>query len=312
MNKINIKFLIQLLISLICLYYAFSGIELPGLWRTIKDYSPNAMLFVFSISLLSYLALGLRLRYMRNPVLPFWDCVNAGLLCLAANNVFPAKAGEIIKAAWLSRKNEFPFAKALGIVFWERFFDVNMLLLIGVWTAWTLRIESGLFTAISILVIVWITLIFAKIYPAFFPALFSKIRINKLTDFIGTLQEEVNSNMTLKSLSWLMISTTVIWTAYAAGGIFSYNYIAQLNVTVTQGLCIFAISSLGMLLPSTPGAVGVYEASTVLALSWFGIDKEQALGIALFNHALQFIPSTILGGLVFISSSVKNEISHRN
>jgi uncharacterized membrane protein YbhN (UPF0104 family) len=55
-----------------------------------------------------------------------------------------------------------------------------------------------------------------------------------------------------------------------------------------------------MLLPSTPGAIGVYEASTVLALSWFGIEKEQALGIALFNHALQFIPTTLLGLAVFI------------
>ena len=282
------------------MYYSFSGIELPVLWRTVQNYSPAPMLLVFFISLLSYLALGLRLRYMREPALPFWDCVFAGLLCLGANNIFPAKAGEVIKAVRISRKNEIPFAAALGIVFWERFSDVNMLLLIGVWTAWTLNIESGLFTGILILAAVWIALFFAKKYPAFFPALFSKIKVNKLTGFINTLQEEVNSNLTLMSLSWLIISTVLIWTIYATGGILSYKYIAELNVTVTQGLCIFAVSSLGMLLPSTPGALGVYEASTVLALSWFGIDKEQALGIALFNHALQFIPTTLLGGAVFI------------
>jgi len=306
MKIINKKFLIQLSISLICLYYAFSGIELSGLWGTVQNYSLNSMLFAFFISIFSYLALGLRLRYMRVPALPFWDCVKAGLLCLGANNIFPAKAGEIIKAAWLSRKNKFPFAAALGIVFWERFFDVNMLLLIGVWTAWTLSIDSGLFTGIFILAVVWITLIFAKRNPSFFPALFSKIKVSKLTDFIVKLQEEVNSNMTLKSLSWLMISTAIVWTSYAAGGIYSYKYIAELNVTVTQGLCIFAISSLGMLLPSTPGAVGVYEASTVLALSWFGIEKEQALGIALFNHALQYIPTTLLGGAVFLKQGLGN------
>jgi len=237
---------------------------------------------------------------MRVPRLPFRDCVKAELLCLGANNIFPAKAGEVIKAAYISRKNTIPFAAALGIVFWERFFDVNMLLLIGVWTAWTLSIDSGLLTGILVLAAIWIALLIAKKYPAFFPALFSKIKAKKLNDFIATLQEEVNSNMTLKSLSWLAASTALVWTFYAAGGIFSYKYVAELNVTITQGLCIFAISSLGMLLPSTPGAIGVYEASTVLALSWFGIEKEQALGIALFNHALQFIPTTLLGGLVFI------------
>jgi len=242
---------------------------------------------------------------MKVPALPFWDCVKAGLLCLGANNIFPAKAGEIIKAARISRRNEIPFAAALGIVFWERFFDVNMLLSIGVWTAWTLGIDSGLLTGLTILALIWLTLLFARKYPAFFPALFSKIKVNKLTGFIDTLQEEVNSNMTIKRLSWLLVSTALVWTTYAAVSILSYKYIAGLNVTATQGLCIFAVSSLGMLLPSTPGAIGEYEASTVLALSWFGIEKEQALGIALFNHALQFIPTTLLGWAVFIGDRGK-------
>jgi uncharacterized membrane protein YbhN (UPF0104 family) len=182
-----------------------------------------------------------------------------------------------------------------------------MLLLIGVWTAWTLNIETGLLTGILVLAAIWIMLIFAKKFPAFFPALFSKIKISKLTDFIGTLQEAVNLGMTLKSLLWLTASTILVWTSYATVSISSYKYIAELNLTITQGICIFAISSLGMLLPSTPGALGVYEASTVLALSWFGIEKEQALGIALFNHALQFIPTTLLGWAVFIKDRVKGE-----
>ena len=297
MNK---KFLLQLLVTLICAYYAFSDIEYSNLWRTVRNYSPNSILIAFIISLISYLTLGLRLKYMRTPVLPFWDCASAGLLCLGANNIFPAKAGEVIKAAWISRRNGFPFAAAIGIVFWERFFDVNMLLLIGVWTAWTLGIEPGLFTGILILAAIWISLLFAKKFPAFFPALFKRLNMGKLTDFVITLQEEVNSNMTINRLLWLVISTFLVWTAYAAVFVFSIKRIALLNIDITQGICIFAISSLGMLLPSTPGAIGVYEASTVIALSWFGIEKEQALGIALFNHALQFIPTTLLGFAVFL------------
>lgn len=261
------------------------------------------MSVVFTISLFSYLALGLRLKYMKIPALPFWHCVKAGLLCLGANNIFPAKAGEIIKAAWISRRNKIPLPMSLGIVFWERFFDVNMLMLMGVWTAWTLNIESGLLTGVLVLITIWIALLFAKKYPAFFPAIFSKIKIVKLTGFIDILQEEVNSNMTSKKLLWLLISTAFVWMLYTAVGILSYKYIAKLHVTITQGICIFAVSSLGMLLPSTPGAIGVYEASTVLALSWFGIEKEQALGIALFNHALQFIPTTLLGLVIFIKDN---------
>ena len=63
---------------------------------------------------------------------------------------------------------------------------------------------------------------------------------------------------------------------------------------------IHALSSLGMLLPSSPGAIGVYEAVTVAVLRAHDMPHDQALAAALFAHMAQFIPVTLSGGLVIL------------
>lgn len=302
----NLKFLLKIAVSLACAYYAFSGIDFARLWATMKHYSPVLMTGVFFISFFSYAILGLRLSRLRQAPLPVFSCVEASLLCLGLNNILPAKAGEIAKIEWLSRHHNMTVAAATGIVFWERFFDVNFLLLLGLWAAWVLDIDAGLWGGCVVLIFAWSSLLLAKKFPRLFPKIFAKIRAEKLTAFLISLQNEALANMNIKQISWLAFSTSLVWGTYFLSAIMAYVMVAGLDVNITQGICIFAISSLGMLLPSTPGAIGVYEASTVLALSWFGIDKERALGIALFSHALQFVPTTILGGIVFIRDAKKS------
>lgn len=295
--------MLQLGVSLACVWYAFSGIDFSLLWATMRHYSPVYMAGVFLISITSYALLGLRLSRLWHIPLPYFSCVEASVLCLGVNNVLPAKAGEIAKGEWLSRHHGLPFTAAISIVLWERFFDVNLLLMLGIWAAWVLNIDAGLLGGGAIVLGAWSLLFFAKKFPNVFPRIVAKTRSDKLTKFVSALQNDALSGMTVKSMLWLSFSTVLVWSSYALSAIFAFKYIAGLDLTITQAICIFAISSLGMLLPSTPGAIGVFEASTVLALSWFGVDKEQALGIALLNHMFQFIPTTILGGIVFISDS---------
>ena len=51
-------------------------------------------------------------------------------------------------------------------------------------------------------------------------------------------------------------------------------------------------------LTSAPGAIGVYEAFAVTILKSYGVKPEAALAVALFSHAAQFIPITLVGGVV--------------
>jgi uncharacterized protein (TIRG00374 family) len=69
----------------------------------------------------------------------------------------------------------------------------------------------------------------------------------------------------------------------------------------------FALSavSLGVSIPSSPGNIGVYEASITLALSAFGIDQSLAFSYALVSHILSLIITTVLGSYSLVNEGYK-------
>ena len=52
-----------------------------------------------------------------------------------------------------------------------------------------------------------------------------------------------------------------------------------------------------LLLPTTPGNIGVLEAGAVVALVAAGVPAEAALAFALVYHAIQLVPERCLGAL---------------
>jgi glycosyltransferase 2 family protein len=73
---------------------------------------------------------------------------------------------------------------------------------------------------------------------------------------------------------------------------------------MTAALCVIAFIGLGVSLPSSPGFIGVIQAATVLALSFFHVGKADALGFSLLLHASQFLPVTLWGVLLLVVEQV--------
>lgn len=61
------------------------------------------------------------------------------------------------------------------------------------------------------------------------------------------------------------------------------------------GIFVTAIVALGIALPSVPGGLGLWEASTVGALAIFGVKREIALSYALAMHLAIFVQMMVLG-----------------
>jgi uncharacterized membrane protein YbhN (UPF0104 family) len=64
-------------------------------------------------------------------------------------------------------------------------------------------------------------------------------------------------------------------------------------------LVILAID-VALLVPTTPGGLGPFEAATVGALALAGFTPEHALAFALAYHAIQVLPTMLAGGIAFL------------
>jgi uncharacterized membrane protein YbhN (UPF0104 family) len=63
----------------------------------------------------------------------------------------------------------------------------------------------------------------------------------------------------------------------------------HLQLPITAAFWVVVITSLGMVIPSSPGYVGVFHYLTVLTLGLFGIAQGIALSYALVLHAVVYI-----------------------
>jgi uncharacterized membrane protein YbhN (UPF0104 family) len=84
---------------------------------------------------------------------------------------------------------------------------------------------------------------------------------------------------------WLFIVFS-FWTAFRA---------ASLDLPLLAATTVIAFVGLGVSIPSSPGFIGIIQAATVLALSFFGVPRADALSFSLLLHASQFVPVTVWG-----------------
>jgi uncharacterized membrane protein YbhN (UPF0104 family) len=288
-------------ISVLCLVYVFWDVPFAALGTILKGYPPWPMLTVVLVSFVAYALMGARLSRMATPPLSFRSTFAATLVGLGVNNVLPAKAGEIAKAVWMGRANGVPFQKTLGIVFMERFFDVNVLALLSVRFLWEFGRREAVFAFVVCLAAGWGTLALFHLRPDLVGRFTGLFGCGGLRRFVSQALSGVLDNMSPGTLVWLTVTSLTLWSFYSLQMYISLNEVAGLGLPWSATLTIFAVSGLGMLLPSSPGAIGVYEAVTLAALKNFGVETDAALAVTLFSHMAQFIPVTLAGGLIFMA-----------
>lgn len=301
----TLSLFIKLAIAGGCLTYALWGVDFTLLGQAIMGYSPFRFAVVCATMLLLLVFPGVRLRFLCGRDLGVWNGSKASALALGLNNVFPAKLGEVAKAVYVSRKCGFSTAKGLGLIFWERFFDVNMVLCLAVVSIGVSQEGLPIWPGLAFIVAVWLCIAGLTAWPHLAKAALSLVPVERLRlfawDFLGQLRERVGVVFFVK----LGLATVFVWGSYFLVCLLCLVWLAGLQLGFFALLVTFVIASLGMAVPSTPAGIGVYEAAVVFALGLFGVDKESALAAGLVMHMAQIIPVTLAGTLVLATSDLR-------
>jgi uncharacterized membrane protein YbhN (UPF0104 family) len=69
----------------------------------------------------------------------------------------------------------------------------------------------------------------------------------------------------------------------------------DLDLPLVAGTVVVVAINLSLVLPSSPAALGVFEAATVVALRAFDVPQAEALSFALVLHLLNFVPFLVIG-----------------
>jgi uncharacterized membrane protein YbhN (UPF0104 family) len=91
--------------------------------------------------------------------------------------------------------------------------------------------------------------------------------------------------MALTIASWVVLGLSY-WILTAA---------FDLDVPFAAGLLVVVAINFSLVLPSSPAALGVFEAATIVALGAFDVPRADALSYALVLHLVNFVPFLIIG-----------------
>ena len=298
--------IIGLIISAVALVLALIGIDVRRVAETLARADYRYLIPAAGALMAYLLARAVRWRLLLGPQVSlarsFW-VTNIGYLM---NNILPFRLGDPARAVVIGRSGEVSIAAALSTVVVERVLDmltvVALLGIVAPFVAGSAEAVSAGILAGAVAIAAAVVLLLMAFRPQWGQQAVRRAlaRIPRLNAerwarvFDGLLEGLAPLRSGRRGLS-LLLWSAITWAFVVL------IYWALLRAFVTRPPWLAApflvcVLGLGMALPSSPSAVGVYHAIARYGLTIpFGIPAEEAVTAAFAMHAFQYILIAIMG-----------------
>lgn len=235
---------------------------------------------------------------------------NVVVVGYAANNVFPARMGELVRAGMLSERTGIPIMQSLTITVIERVLDglaILALLLLGLsfgsapeWAHELAHVGLAVFGA------AFAATMLAVQTPGFLISAASRIGNHLPQRWHDRLVRLVSSVVSAgaclrrpRDTAVLAIYSLVVW-VLEAGMFVALLPAFGLEPNLAVGAIAMSVTNLGLLVPSTPGFIGPFHYFCSQALMAQGVSQAVGLAYAAVVHLTFYIPVTAWGALAML------------
>ncbi|MGE3857656.1 MAG: lysylphosphatidylglycerol synthase transmembrane domain-containing protein [Dehalococcoidia bacterium] len=303
----QLRFWVGTAISLAFLVLLLRRVDVAELVAALREVDPRWLLPAMLVFALSITVRVLRWKIVLDRVLPV-PASDAGALLLigaAANNILPARTGEVVRAALLRRRHGGSMATALGTIVVERVFDGLVLALMLATTLAFLGSNAVLrnvavvagagFSAIALV------LVGLALQPRLTRGLIDRI-LSLLPSVVGAPLRGLASRF-LDGLIGLGGPKTWGLVAVASTGTWVLEGVSYWLVGIGFGfdlhpavyLAVCGAANLTVAVPSTSGGIGPYEFLAREVVVYFGVGAAAGTAFAIAVHAFILLPITLIG-----------------
>jgi uncharacterized membrane protein YbhN (UPF0104 family) len=230
----------------------------------------------------------------RQPV-GFWSTCRAHLAGLIGNIFIPFKLGEGARVLMLSRTEALSPATSLTTVLLDRVVDAVLLpVFLGVASlvlplpATIMRFRPWMLAA-TIVVTMALLVVgrWIRRRPVVDASLDTGRTIERVVAGLAALGHT-------RRVVWILLLATASWVNRAAI-IWCMILAFHLPLSLTAAVASLAIINLSIAIVATPGNLGTMELATAGALALWGIDPDVGLSLGVAMHALEVIPTILVG-----------------
>ena len=302
------KFWLGVAISAIFVYWTASGLEWRAFWAAVGQVqywwlAPSVLIYFGAVWARTW-----RWHYMLRhmaavPLRRLFPVVVIGYM---GNNIYPARAGDIIRSFVLKRNEQVSVSASLATVALERLFDglvmclfvfvtlpfvplppIYRMLVIGLSTLFFLALLVFLALAakpertnqLAARLIVWI--VPERIRP-------------RVSDLATKFLHGLESLRSPREVLMIFLTSLAIWLTETI----TYWFVMQafpFRMSFPVLMLMTAVVNLFTTIPSAPGYVGTFDKAGIEVLKGFGVAATMAAAYTIVLHVALWLPVTLLG-----------------
>ncbi|HNP62598.1 MAG TPA: lysylphosphatidylglycerol synthase transmembrane domain-containing protein [Woeseiaceae bacterium] len=306
--KVRIALAIGILVAILLMGLALRDVEWPIILSSLKNAN---FLFVIPISMalmLQYWFKALRWKILLNPFasVATAQVFPATVVGYLANLVFPAYLGEFARVYLLGKQLRLRYSSVMATVVLERFFDfLSVLFFVGIVLIAdssapaelkTVGVVAGAASGALLLmlaaVLVWteaLTRLVLKM-TAFLPDAIG----DRLAEQLALGAVGLQSVRDLRRIPSIAVTSLLQW---GAMGLCIYLGMigTGLQVPLSAGFVVLALTVMGVTLPSSPGFFGTIQLCFTLGLAPYGIAASEAFAASIFFHLTIYVAGWAAG-----------------
>lgn len=309
------QFWLGVIISAILLWDALRGFSLGEVWQALRTARywwliPGVGVYFFGV-----IARAWRWHYLLRPIkrIPTRDMFPVVAIGYMGNNIYPVRAGELLRAFVLRRREGVSVSASLATIIVERALDGVVMLafvFLNLPELAALTADSGFAGSIRTLAIlgtvVFLSAVLVFVLIAVFPdralRAIQWVNVRLVPErfrarVLGLAERFIEGLASLRSpvdILMVFLTSIVIW-LFETGKYWFVMHAFPFEVSFFALMLMNGIVNLATTIPSAPGYVGTFDRPGIAVLEAYGVAKPIATSYTLVLHAALWLPITLLG-----------------
>jgi uncharacterized protein (TIRG00374 family) len=319
------QFWLGALISVLFIWLTLRGLRLDEFWGAVRKADYIWLLPGIAVYFVGVWVRAWRWHYLLGPIkkIPTKTMFPITTIGYMGNNIYPARAGEVLRAVILKRREGVPVSASLATIIVERIFDgVVMLLFVFVNLPELAKLtgSSGFVGNIQQAAVigtgVFIGALVLFLLAAMFPQVTSRVGVwfierlapkrlrIKITGIMNKFLDGLASLRSPFHVLMVFFTSVIIW-LLETGKYWFVMHAFDFSVSFFALMLMNGIVNLATTIPSAPGYIGTFDAPGIAVLGAYGVDQATAAGYTLTLHVALWLPITLLGAYYLTREGIK-------
>jgi hypothetical protein len=319
------QFWLGVSISILFIWLALRGLPLGEFWNSVRTANYWWLLPGVAVYFVAVWARAWRWHYLLRPIkdVPTPSMFPITAIGYMGNNIYPARAGEVLRAVVLKRRHAVSVSASLATIIVERIFDGVVMLgfvFVNLPELARLTSSSGFVGNIRQVAVigtgVFLGALVLFLLAAMLPAHSSRLGawlIDRLLparmreNVAGLMHRFLDGLAALRSPLgiFMVFGTSVIIWLLETGKYWFVMHAFNFNVSFFALMLMNGIVNLATTIPSAPGYIGTFDAPGIAVLLAYGVNQATAAGYTLVLHVALWLPITLLGAYFLTREGIR-------